>query len=43
MDRAAELCERIESAYDFQCEAGPLKNCVEWIELRRLIAEADNL
>lgn len=28
------LLDRIE-AYGFECEAGPLKNCVEWIELKK--------
>ena len=23
------------AAYGFECEAGPLENCAEWIELRR--------
>jgi hypothetical protein len=23
------------AAYGFECEAGPLESCVEWIELRR--------
>jgi DNA-binding transcriptional regulator YdaS (Cro superfamily) len=35
---AAALCARIESAYKFECEAGPLKNCVEWQELRRILS-----
>lgn len=31
------LAERIESHYQFECEAGPLRNCAEWIELRATI------
>lgn len=34
-----ELASRLESHYKFDCEAGPLKNCVEWIELRKRLAE----
>ena len=40
MDEIEPLFERVES-YGFECEAGPLKNCVEWIELKRRVAEAD--
>lgn len=29
-----ELLAAIE-AYHFECEAGPLKNCAEWIELKK--------
>jgi hypothetical protein len=32
------LVRRIE-ANDFECLAGPLENCVEWIELKALIME----
>ncbi len=31
--RPEDLIERLERHYDFQCEDGPLRNCVEWIEL----------
>lgn len=34
--KAAALCERIE-LYGFQCEGGPLRNCVEWQDLRKLL------
>ena len=27
--------DRLENIYDFECEAGPLRNCTEWVELRR--------
>lgn len=27
--------DRLEQVYDFNCEAGPLRNCYEWMELRR--------
>lgn len=30
-----ELIAAIE-AYRFECEAGPLENCVEWIELKKI-------
>lgn len=29
-----DIVERLENVYDFQCEAGPLKNCVEWQQLK---------
>jgi hypothetical protein len=32
--RVQSLFDRVE-AYGFECEAGPLRNCAEWIELRR--------
>lgn len=31
------VIERLESYYDFQCEGGPLRNCVEWQTLKCLI------
>ena len=31
-----KLMDRIEK-YGFTCEAGPLENCVEWVELKNLI------
>ncbi len=34
------MIERLENAYQFECEAGPLKNCVEWQKLRDGIATA---
>jgi hypothetical protein len=30
------LCERLEQ-YGFRCEAGSLKNCIEWKELRKML------
>ena len=30
----AELMTRLESHYGFKCEGGPLRNCVEWHQLR---------
>ena len=33
-----EYANRLENIYDFQCEAGPLRNCYEWTELRRCMA-----
>jgi hypothetical protein len=32
--KTAELCNGLER-YEFECPGGPLKNTVEWIELRR--------
>lgn len=32
----AEMIDRLENYYDFQCEAGPLRNCVEWQSLKRI-------
>jgi hypothetical protein len=29
-----DIVGRLENVYDFQCQAGPLKNCVEWIALK---------
>lgn len=29
-----ELIDRLENYYVFECEGGPLKNCVEWQTLR---------
>src|SRR4051812_15622676 len=36
LERAAALCDQLE-AYNFEGEAGPLKNCIDWQELRRII------
>jgi hypothetical protein len=33
-----QVVERLENYYDFQCEAGPLKNCVEWHQLKAILA-----
>lgn len=27
-----------EDHYAFECEGGPLKNCVDWTEFKRMIA-----
>lgn len=32
--------ERLETSYKFECEAGPLRNCVEWKTLKDGIASA---
>lgn len=32
-----ELSQRLEDYYDFQCEGGPLKNCVEWQQLKAYV------
>lgn len=37
LHNADAFAERLESIYDFECEAGPLRNCYEWTELRRCI------
>ena len=34
---AKSLIDRIENHYQFDCEAGPLKNCVEWQRLKDAI------
>src|SRR3954452_19510207 len=31
------ICDDLENVHHIRCEAGPLKNCVEWIELRRKV------
>lgn len=36
----AGLIARLEDYYDFQCAGGPLKNCVEWQELKTLLVGA---
>lgn len=35
---AAQVIDRLENYYDFQCEGGPLKNCVEWHQLKSLLS-----
>lgn len=35
-----ELIERMENAYQFECEAGPLQNCVEWQQIKAGIETA---
>jgi hypothetical protein len=32
---ARQICDDLEKIHKVRCEAGPLANCVEWIELRR--------
>lgn len=32
------LIDRLENHYAFECEGGPLKNCVEWRKLRAYAA-----
>lgn len=34
----SQLIDRLENCYSFRCEAGPLKNCVEWQELKKAIS-----
>lgn len=36
---AIQILNRIEE-YGFECEAGPLKNCVDWQKLRASLSEA---
>lgn len=31
-----ELISRIDE-YDFECEDGPMKNCVEWVALKKMM------
>ena len=38
--RAIALCDRLETEYAFECEAGPLRNCAEWLDLKKILAEA---
>ena len=38
--RFCELVKRLEGYYDFQCEGGPLRNCVDWIELCAIVTDA---
>ena len=38
LDDLSRSIDRIENAYAFECEAGPLKNCSEWKHLKRLMA-----
>ena len=33
------LVQWLEGYYDFQCEGGPLKNCVEWQSLKDALAD----
>src|SRR5665213_509646 len=33
-ERIEKLLNRLDGDYDFQCEGGPLRNCVEWQQLR---------
>jgi hypothetical protein len=32
---ARRICNELEVSQQFFCQDGPLRNCVEWIELRR--------
>lgn len=36
----ASVIDRLENFYQFECEAGPLKNCVEWQKLKSAIETA---
>jgi len=38
---SAELFDRLEK-YEFECPGGPLRNAVEWIELRRRFGAPSN-
>lgn len=31
------LLERLETSYNFQCEAGSLKHCIEWQRLKEVV------
>jgi len=35
VDAASKCASQLNRAYGFECESGPLENCVEWMELRR--------
>ncbi len=34
----AELADHLES-YDFECEGGPLKNCVDWMRIKTFLKQ----
>lgn len=34
-----KLIDRLENFYDFECEGGSLKNCVDWIQLKDKISQ----
>ncbi len=36
----ADLITKLENYYDFQCEGGPLKNCLEWRQLKASVLAA---
>ena len=38
--KLVNLVDKLE-AYNFQCEGGPLQNCVDWQQLRKDVAEID--
>ena len=38
MSTPETLFDRLETYYDFQCEGGPLKNCVKWVALHAEVA-----
>lgn len=35
-----DMIDRLEHSYQFECEAGPLKNCLEWQKLKSAIDTA---
>ena len=37
MTEIERLIDRLEHHYRFECEAGPLQNCVDWQQLIRLV------
>ena len=37
METLQELISKIES-YNFECEAGPLSMCVDWMKLKAMLA-----
>jgi hypothetical protein len=41
MSRLAALIERLETYYDFECAGGPLKNCVEWQQLKAALSAGE--
>jgi hypothetical protein len=34
---ARRICDELENTHNIRSEAGPLANCVEWIQLRRKV------
>jgi hypothetical protein len=37
----AQLLDRLENYYTFECEGGPLRNCVEWQRVKALLTDLE--
>lgn len=35
----SQLMDKLENHYDFQCEGGPLRLCVDWSDLRQWVRD----